>query len=318
MIDLNITKEVLKTELSSIYNVLYNVVDKHFFEFINKIYQSKGRVVVIGMGKSGYVAKKISATLSSTGTPSIFIHPAEAVHGDLGMVSPDDIILMLSFSGETSEILKLIPFFKENENVILSITNDLTSTLSKYSKYTIPLYIEKEACSFNLAPTASSTTTLAIGDAIAVTLMMAKGFTEKDFARYHPGGSLGRKLLTRVSNEMISSGLPFANPDNSIMDVILEISEKKMGICLINKDGLLLGLITDGDIRRGFEKYKENFINLFAKDIMNRSPITVSEDVMIVEAERIMDNNKIHQLVVVNENKKIMGVLPYREKLLNL
>lgn len=316
MIDLNITKEVLKTELSSIYNVLLNVVDNYFFNFINEIYNSDGRVVVIGMGKSGYVAKKISSTLSSTGTPSIFIHPAEAVHGDLGMISSDDIIVMLSFSGETTEILKLIPFFKENNNTILSITNNLDSTLSKHSKYTIPLFIEKEACSFNLAPTASSTTTLAIGDAIAITLMIAKGFTEKDFAKYHPGGNLGRRLLTKVSDEMVKNNLPITNPSDSIMDVILIISEKKLGVCLIEENGLLIGIITDGDIRRGFETYKENFINLCAREIMNNKPITINPNIMIVEAEKIMDNNKIHQLAVVDNNKKIVGMLPYREKLL--
>lgn len=316
MIDLNITKEVLKTELSSIYNVLLNVVDNYFFNFINEIYNSDGRVVVIGMGKSGYVAKKISSTLSSTGTPSIFIHPAEAVHGDLGMISSDDIIVMLSFSGETTEILKLIPFFKENNNTILSITNNLDSTLSKHSKYTIPLFIEKEACSFNLAPTASSTTTLAIGDAIAITLMIAKGFTEKDFAKYHPGGNLGRRLLTKVSDEMVKNDLPITNPNDSIMDVILTISEKKLGVCLIEENGLLIGIITDGDIRRGFETHKENFVNLCAKEIMNNKPITINPNIMIVDAEKIMDNNKIHQLAVVDNNKKIVGILPYREKLL--
>jgi arabinose-5-phosphate isomerase len=318
MIDLNITKEVLMTESTSIINVL-DVVDKYFFDFINEIYKSKGRVVVVGMGKSGYVAKKMSATLSSTGTPSIFIHPAEAIHGDLGMVSSDDIILMLSFSGETSEILKLIPFFNENKNTILSITNNLKSTLAKYSKFTIPLHIKKEACSFNLAPTASSTTTLAVGDAIAITLMSAKGFTEKDFAKYHPGGSLGRRLLTKVSDEMVKDNLPIAYLNDSIMDVILTISEKKMGVCLIlSRNNSLMGVITDGDIRRGFQKHTERFIKLYAVDIMNQDPITINEDIMVVEAEKIMDKNKIHQLIVVDDQQKVLGILPYREKLVNL
>lgn len=313
MIDLNITKEVLNTECLSIKKII-NIVDLYFNDFINEIYKTKGRVVILGMGKSGYVAKKISATLSSTGTSSIFIHPAEAMHGDLGMVSEDDVVVLLSFSGETSEILKLIPFFKKNKNVILSITNNLESTLSKNSKYTIPLLIDKEACSYNLAPTASSTTTLAIGDAIAVTLMKAKGFTEKDFAKYHPGGSLGRRLLTKVCDEMIKTNLPLANENDSIVNVILTIGEKKMGICLIQSNEILVGIITDGDIRRGFEKHMGEFINLKAFQVMNNHPITIGGDTMIVDAEKIMDENKIHQLVVTTNNKKIIGILPYREK----
>lgn len=315
-IDLNISKEVLQIEYESIKKTI-NLVDVYFEKFINVLYNTKGSVIIIGMGKSGYIAKKISATLSSTGTPSIFIHPAEAVHGDLGMVSKNDTILMLSFSGETSEILKLIPLFKKNNNPILSITNNPNSTLAKNSQHTIPLHIDKEACSFNLAPTASSTTTLAIGDAIAITLMKTRGFTEKDFATYHPGGSLGRKLLIKVEDEMIKDNLPLVTLETKILDVIYAISNSKMGVCLVyGGDLLLMGIITDGDIRRNFEKHQEKLIKLKAKDIMNFKPITVNSDMMIIEAEEIMDKKKIHQLIVVSNNNQIIGLLPYRQKII--
>jgi len=322
--NLDIFREVLETEYKSIKNVM-NLTQshmsyiKHFEDFLNILYNTKGRIVVIGMGKSGYIAKKISATLSSTGSPSIFIHPVEAVHGDLGMISKDDTILMFSFSGETSEILELIPYFKKNNNPVLSITNSLTSTLAKNSKHTIPLLIDKEACSFNLAPTASSTTTLAVGDAIAITLMKTKGFSERDFAAYHPGGSLGRRLLTRVEDEMIKHDLPLVNPKAKMLDVMYNMSSGKLGLCLVCDDNMFLrGIITDGDIRRNFELYQEELIKLTAYDIMNSNPITVNPDMMVVDGEEIMNHMKIHQLVVVNKKNYIIGLLPYRKKMLSL
>lgn len=320
--NLDIFREVLETEYNSIKNVMnltksHMSYTKHFEDFLNVLYNTKGRIVVIGMGKSGYIAKKISATLSSTGSPSIFIHPVEAVHGDLGMISKDDTILMLSFSGETSEILELIPYFKKNNNPVLSITNSLTSTLAKNSKYTIPLLIDKEACSFNLAPTASSTTTLAVGDAIAITLMKTKGFSERDFAAYHPGGSLGRKLLTKVEDEMVVNDLPIVRPETNVLDVIYTISNCKMGVALVcDNNFLLLGIITDGDIRRSFELYKEKTIKLEAKNIMKLNPITVNGDMMVVDAEEIMNEKRIHQLIVINDNNQVIGILPYRQEII--
>ncbi len=313
MINIDIAQKTLQIEAESIQKIIKKINNK-FYLFIKELYKTKGRVIVIGMGKSGYMAMKIAATLSSTGTPSFFMHPSEAIHGDLGMVNNDDVILMLSYSGETNELLKLIPFLKENKNTILSITNKSTSTLAKHSKHNISMNINKEACSFNLTPTVSSTTMLAIGDAIAMVLMNAKGFTEKDFARFHPGGNLGRRLLTKISDEMITKDLPIINMNKKIIDAINIISWGRLGMCaIVNNKNELVGIITDGDIRRIFEKYDRDFVDLIIGSVMNIKPIAVNENILIVDAEKIMDDKKIHQLIVLNDKKNVVGILPYRK-----
>lgn len=315
MIDINIAKEVLMIEQKSIIKTM-NSIDNNFESFVYEIFKTKGRVIISGIGKSGYIGMKVAATLSSTGTPSIFIHPSEAFHGDLGVVGVDDVVLLFSYSGETDEVLKLIPFFRENKNKILTITGNPNSTLAENSDKHLLIKIEKEACPFNLAPTASTTTMLAMGDAIAITLMNAKKFTNNDYARFHPGGNLGRILLRKVSDEMeLDVEKLFISPDTKLMDALYIISSGKMGLCIVvDNEKSLLGIITDGDIRRIFQKFGSDF-HVSVESIMNNNPITFHGDKKIVDAEKLMDERKIHQLIIIDDNNRVLGVLPYRRKI---
>ena len=316
MIDINIAKEVLMIEKESIVKTMKSI-DDNFESFVSEIFKTKGKIIISGIGKSGYVGMKTAATLSSTGTPSIFMHPSEAFHGDLGIVDSEDIILFFSYSGETDEILKLIPFFKENKNKILTITGNPSSTLAENSDKYLLIKIEKEACPFNLAPTASTTTMLAVGDAIAITLMNAKNFTNNDYARFHPGGNLGRILLRKVHHEMEGDiEKILINPHTKLMDALHLISSGKMGLCVVvDNENKLLGIITDGDIRRNFQKLGLGFLQSCVENVMNSEPIVFYGDKMIVEAEQLMDERKIHQLIIVNKNNMVVGILPYRRNI---
>ncbi len=304
---IDIAKNVFVLEAEAINN-LSNLLTEDFSKAIEKILKIKGRLVISGMGKSGHIGVKIAATLASTGTPSFFMHPAEAIHGDLGMLTEDDILLAISNSGESEEIVKIIPLVKRMGITLIGMAGNKESTLAKASDYFLNISIEKEACPLQLAPMSSTTATLAMGDAIAAALMEARNFKPEDFAIYHPGGSLGRKLLTKVKDIMNSNNLPLVQPESSFQDVIQVMTMGKLGLCIVVDNNNLTGIITDGDLRRALEITDRPRFELVAKDIMTSSPKTISQNAMAVEAEEFMLENKLSELVVMEE-KKIVGVV---------
>lgn len=302
----SIAQKVFDIEIESLQHVA-SMIDEQFSQAVEAILRSKGKLVVCGMGKSGHIGKKISATLTSTGTQSFFMHPAEAFHGDLGMVGEHDIILILSYSGETEEVLKLVPFLKWHKNLSIAITGNPNSTLAKNATYHLNVGIKQEACPLELAPTSSTTATLVMGDALAVALMTARDFSPDDFARFHPGGRLGRKLLVRVKDLMRTDALPFLEPDANFTQLIIRMSEGKLGMVVLGSAEKVIGVITDGDLRRGLLKHAD--INqLPVSDIMNPNPITVGADTLVYDAEAIMLERKITTLLVQNNEGKITGV----------
>ncbi|HDZ8856106.1 MULTISPECIES: KpsF/GutQ family sugar-phosphate isomerase [Aeromonas] len=272
--------------------------------------QCKGHVIICGMGKSGHVGRKISATLASTGTPSFFVHPAEAFHGDLGMITPDDVVVLISNSGETDEVLKLIPSLKNFGNRIIAITGGAQSTLAKNADAVLEIRMKGESCPNNLAPTTSTTLTMAIGDALASALMNKRHFMPNDFAKFHPGGSLGRRLLTRLKDVM-STRLTKVNPDTSLKEVIVGMTQDQHGIALVMEDTHLVGVITDGDLRRAMTRQDFHLDTFKAKDIMTHSPITAPMHAMLSDAEELMRNRQIKQLLIVDSKNIPVGVLDF-------
>ena len=297
---------MIKLQSESIRN-LVELVDGNFETAINLILDSNGRVVVTGIGKSAIIANKIVATLNSTGTPSIFMHAADAIHGDLGIIKKDDVIICISKSGNTPEIMDLVPFLKMTKNPLIAITGDTNSSLAKNSSVVLNSHVDIEICPNNLAPTNSTTAQLVIGDAIAATLVKIKGFTSNDFAKFHPGGSLGKKLYLKV-NDLIDSDLkPMVSVDDDIKDVIIEISNKMLGITPVFSSDSIVGVITDGDLRRTLLNNQE-ISTLKAKDIMSTNPQIIDSNTLASEALEIMKKNKISQLIVTN-NKLYLGVI---------
>ena len=280
-----------------------------FEKAVRAILATHGKVIVTGMGKSGLVGRKIAATLASTGTPSFFLHPGEAYHGDLGVIEAGDIVLALSNSGQTDEVLRLIPYLQECGNTVIAMTGNAGSTLAKNSTYHLDVSIKSEACPLSLAPTCSTTAQLAMGDALAVALMNERGFRAEDFARYHPGGSLGRRLLTRVGDVMRSEHLPTASPSSRLGEVIITISDARMGVAVILDEGKIAGIVTDGDVRRAMLKYGARFFDITADEIMTRTPKTVSVADRLTDAEQLMQDNKIHSLIVVDRDGKLAGIV---------
>lgn len=299
-----IAKQVFDIEAEAILN-LKTLIDGNFSGSVEAILETQGRVVICGMGKSGLIGTKIMATFASTGTPCFFMHPGEAFHGDLGMVSSKDVFLALSNSGETEEVIRLLPFLKDNGNTVISMTSRPDSTLAKNSDFHLNIAVPREACPHQLAPTSSTTATLVMGDALAVALMEARDFQPHEFARFHPGGSLGRKLLTRVKHEMKSKNLPLVAANAEIKDVIHTMNEGRLGLCIVDNGK---GIITDGDLRRHMENDATNFMQLSAKDLMKTSPITIDAEARLSDAEEVMNNNKITSLLVT-ENDKVAGVI---------
>ena len=280
-----------------------------FEKAVRAILATHGKVIVTGMGKSGLVGRKIAATLASTGTPSFFLHPGEAYHGDLGMIEAGDIVLALSNSGQTDEVLRLIPYLQECGNTVIAMTGNAGSTLAKNSTYHLDVSVKSEACPLSLAPTCSTTAQLAMGDALAVALMNERGFRAEDFARFHPGGSLGRRLLTRVGDVMRSEHLPTASPSSRLGEVIITISDARMGVAVILDEGKIAGIVTDGDVRRAMLKYGAGFFDITADEIMTRTPKTVSVADRLTDAEQLMQDNKIHSLIVVDRDGKLAGIV---------
>lgn len=297
---LDIANKTISIEFEAIRQ-LSNQITTHFSLLVQEILNLKGRVIVTGVGKSAIIAQKLVATFNSTGTPSIFMHAADAVHGDLGIIQKDDLILCLSKSGNTSEIKFLVPLLKQGENKLACIVGEKNSYLAKNSDFVLDATVSIEACPNNLAPTTSTTAQLVLGDALAVCLVECRGFSKEDFAKYHPGGALGKKLYLKVSDLADQNEKPQISLNATIKDVILEITKKRLGVVAIVDDNQLKGVITDGDLRRMMEKYP-SFENLKAVDIMNIKPKTINHQELAVNALQIMKNYNITQLIVIKDN----------------
>lgn len=304
---LKIAKEVIETEVQEISNLSQYLTDD-FEACIDEIAISKGKFIVCGMGKSGLIGKKIAATLASTGTPSFFLHPSEAYHGDLGMVEKEDIVLLISNSGETDEVLRIIPFLQTQGNTIVSMTGNPKSRLAINSKYHLNTFVEKEACPLQLAPTSSTTACLVMGDVLAVCLMKHKDFQAENFARFHPGGSLGRRLLTKVEDVMKKDDLPVCTMDITSKVVISKVTKGKLGLVVVKAGETIKGIITDGDLRRAMEAKEKEFFHLRASDLMTDQPLTISSKTKLLEAEEIMEKSKVNSLLVV-DNDTLSGVI---------
>jgi len=296
-----LAKDTVLLESQSI-SKLIDLIDDDFYHAVELIHNSKGRVIITGIGKSAIIATKIVATMNSTGTPAVFMHAADAIHGDLGLILKDDVVICISKSGNTPEIKVLVPFIKKAGNKMIAITGNKGSFLGTEANYVLNAYVEKEACPNNLAPTTSTTAQLVLGDALAVCLLKIQNFTSNDFAKYHPGGALGKKLYLRVSDMSMVNEKPQVTPNTSIKDVIIEISEKRLGVTAVVDNDKVVGIITDGDLRRMLSK-TDNFSSLTAKDIMSANPKTIKENAMAVDAKEVFETYGISQLVVVTENK---------------
>ncbi len=303
---LNIAKKTIQIESEAIAG-LKDLLTVDFEKAVEAILNSKGRVIVTGIGKSANIATKIVATFNSTGTPAIFMHAADAIHGDLGNIQKDDVLLFISKSGNTPEIKVLVPLVKNYGNKIIAISGNNDSYLSKNADFSINSYVKEEACPNNLAPTSSTTAQLVLGDALAVALLQLRDFSTDDFAKYHPGGALGKKLYMRVADIMRENDKPIVQPYANIKDVIVEISSKRLGTTAVVDGETIIGIITDGDLRRMLET-NHSFEELSAKDIMSKNPKTIVEDALAIDALHTMENNNITQLLVVVDNKYV-GVI---------
>jgi arabinose-5-phosphate isomerase len=302
-------RDVLATESGAVASLSRNLGEE-FVQAVNLLCRAKTRVIVIGMGKSGLVGRKLAATLASCGTPAIFIHPAEAGHGDLGMILKEDIVIAISYSGETREVVGLLDFFKRIGVKLIAITGDRNSRIAKYSDIVLDARVEKEAGPGNIIPTASSTAALALGDALAIAAMKKKGFSEKDFAVVHPKGQAGRKLLRVESLMRRGSKIPFVRVTTPIKDAIQEMSEKKIGMtCVLDETGLLAGVITDGDLRRMLDRFRGNLFRKTAGDCMTPDPITIDKGDLATKALNIMEEKKITSLVIRNKEGRVDGII---------
>ena len=302
-------KQCLEDEAQALLELIPQL-DENFDKAVNMIYNCKGKIIVTGVGKSGHIGAKIAATLSSTGTPAFFINPLDVFHGDLGVMTSDDIVLALSNSGQTDELLRFIPMVLHMNIPIISMTGNENSLLAKYSNAHIKVWVKKEACPLNLAPTSSTTAALAMGDALAVALMEVRHFEPRDFAQFHPGGELGKRLLTTAEDVMISHDLPVIDKEMNLGDAIILVSKGKLGLGVSTENDKVIGLITDGDIRRAMEKWREKFFDKKVKDIMT-TPKSVLPSTKITEIQRIMHQYKVHTVLVVNEENKLLGVVDH-------
>ena len=308
MPDLTLARKVLQTEAAAVL-ALVNRVDERFARAVSLILECKGRVIVTGMGKSGIVCRKIAATLASTGTPAFFLHPAEAVHGDLGVIQADDVVIAMSYSGETEELTQVLETLKRIGAPLVALTGDVKSTLAKCANVALDCSVSEEACPMNLVPTASTTAALAMGDALAMTVLVEKGFKPEDFANLHPGGRLGKKLR-RVEQMMTSGdGLPVVQLHTAMRDVIYEMSRKKLGMTtVLEKDGRLAGIITDGDLRRKMASTPD-ILDLTARDVMTTNPVAIPHTTLAVEALALMEQRKITSIVVIDPDRRVTGVV---------
>lgn len=300
----------IKDEAQALLDLIPQI-DDNFDKAVNLIYRCHGKVIVTGVGKSGHIGAKIAATLSSTGTPSFFINPLDVYHGDLGVMTKDDVCLAISNSGQTDELLRFIPMLLHMEVPIIGMSGNPESLLAKYSTCHLNVSVKKEACPLNLAPTSSTTATLAMGDALAVALMQVRNFQPRDFAQFHPGGELGKRLLTTAQDVMHTVDMPVISPDMHLGDAVISVSKGKLGMGVAERDGKVVGLITDGDIRRAMEKWQAKFFDRTVSDIMTTNPKTVNPQTKITEIQQIMNTYKIHSVLVVNKEGCLLGIVDH-------
>ena len=306
----NYAIQCIKDEAEALMGLI-PLIDDNFDNAVELMFRCHGKVIVTGVGKSGHIGAKIAATLSSTGTPSFFINPLDVFHGDLGVMTKDDVVLAISNSGQTDELLRFIPMVLHMEIPIIGMSGNPSSLLAKYSTYHINVSVTKEACPLNLAPTSSTTAQLAMGDAIAVALMEKRNFRPQDFAQFHPGGELGKRLLTTAGDVMRTEEMPVITPEMHLGDAIIHVSKGKLGLGIAEKNGEVAGLITDGDIRRAMEKWKAQFFDKTVADIMTTHPKTVGMDTKISQVQNIMNRYKIHSVLVTDKNNRLLGVVDH-------
>ncbi len=300
--------QCIKDEAQALLDLIPKI-DEDFDRAIDLMMNCQGKVIVTGVGKSGHIGAKIAATLASTGTPSFFINPLDVFHGDLGVMSKGDVVLAISNSGQTDELLRFIPMVLQMEIPIIAMSGNPQSLLAKYSTCHLNVSVEKEACPLNLAPTSSTTATLAMGDALAIALMEKRHFQPQDFAQFHPGGELGKRLLTTAQDVMITENLPLLSPEMHLGEAIILVSKGKLGLGVAIKDGHIAGMITDGDIRRAMEQWKADFFNRTVDDIMTRTPKTVIPQTKISEIQKVMNKYKIHNVLVTDNTNKLLGIV---------
>ena len=306
----NYAIQCIKDEAEALMGLI-PLIDDNFDNAVELMFRCHGKVIVTGVGKSGHIGAKIAATLSSTGTPSFFINPLDVFHGDLGVMTKDDVVFAISNSGQTDELLRFIPMVLHMEIPIIGMSGNPSSLLAKYSTYHINVNVTKEACPLNLAPTSSTTAQLAMGDAIAVALMEKRKFRPQDFAQFHPGGELGKRLLTTAGDVMRTEEMPVITPEMHLGDAIIHVSKGKLGLGIAEKNGEVAGLITDGDIRRAMEKWKAQFFDKTVADIMTTHPKTVGMDTKISQVQNIMNRYKIHSVLVTDKNNRLLGVVDH-------
>ena len=302
--------QCIKDEAEALLGLIPQI-DDNFDNAVELMFRCHGKVIVTGVGKSGHIGAKIAATLSSTGTPSFFINPLDVFHGDLGVMTKDDVVLAISNSGQTDELLRFIPMVLHMEIPIIGMSGNPSSLLAKYSTYHINVSVSKEACPLNLAPTSSTTASLAMGDAMAVALMEKRNFRPQDFAQFHPGGELGKRLLTTAGDVMRTEEMPVITPEMHLGDAIIHVSKGKLGLGIAERDGEIAGLITDGDIRRAMEKWKAQFFDKTVADIMTTQPKTVGADTKRSQVQSIMNRYKIHSVLVTDKNNHLLGVVDH-------
>lgn len=302
--------QCIKDEATALLNLIPQL-DENFDKAVELMYHCHGKVIVTGVGKSGHIGAKIAATLSSTGTPSFFINPLDVYHGDLGVMTSDDVVIAISNSGQTDELLRFIPMVLHMNIPIIGMSGNPKSLLAKYSTAHINIKVDKEACPLNLAPTSSTTATLAMGDALAVALMEVRDFKPKDFAQFHPGGELGKRLLTTAGDVMRTDDMPIIDKNMNLGDAIILVSKGKLGMGVATEDGKVIGLITDGDIRRAMERWKEYFFDKKVSDIMTTTPKVVTRTTKISEIQAIMNKYKIHSVLVVDDDKHLLGIVDH-------
>lgn len=288
---------------------LVTSIDESFDQACEIILGCRGKLIVTGVGKSGHIGAKIAATLSSTGTPSFFINPLDAFHGDLGVISNDDVVLAISYSGQTDELLRFLPYLLEKNIPVIGMTGNPQSLLAQYATARLNICVAHEACPLGLAPTTSTTATLAMGDALACALMEARNFKASDFAQFHPGGSLGKRLLTTAKDVMHSTDLPIVSPELALSEAVIHLSRGRLGLCVAVEEGRVAGIITDGDVRRAMEAAQDKFFTQTVSDIMTKNPKTVSADTKIATIEEILHTNKIHAVLVVDKENHLIGIV---------
>ncbi|MBQ9273439.1 MAG: KpsF/GutQ family sugar-phosphate isomerase [Succinivibrio sp.] len=298
----------LKDEAQAILDLIPQL-DDNFERALRLMYECKGKVIVTGVGKSGHIASKIAATLASTGTSSFYINPLDAYHGDLGMITSDDVVIAISYSGQTDELLRIMPNVLQNGAKVIGMSSNPNSLLARHATCHLSIKVDHEADPLNLAPTSSTTASLALGDALACALIEVRQFKRNDFARYHPGGSLGRQLLTAAKDVMLTDNLPVISPQTLLGEAVITISDGKLGLAVVEQDGAILGIVTDGDIRRAMQKHQEVFFKTEAKQIMSVNPKCVAPETSITAVQDLMQQNKIHSVLVVDEKQHLLGIV---------